>query len=149
MNFLKRHKWTYLVGIVVFIGNIFFVKIVPNNIESLMSAVLALAATLTAIFVGFVSIVLSFKNNNLFRTLELDLSILESLMLGTVFYLSLSFISLAGFFLKGNKSHIIFMSFWFLLLFLSFGITLSLIIQLFQILKGLWMRRKNEDDLYK
>lgn len=146
MSFILRHKFTYLAGILFGVLNFFYFKFIPKDMDALMSAVLTLAATLTAIFIGFVSILLSLNKNELFKNLFLDLKIIESLMLGTTFYLLLSFISIIGFFITIRKN--LFMSIWFTLLGLSVGITVSLMIQLFKILHGLWTQRQNNNDLY-
>lgn len=146
MSFIMRHKFTYFTGFLFGILNFFCFNFIPKDIDALMSAVLTLAATLTAIFIGFVSILLSLNKNELFKSLFLDLKIIESLMLGTTFYLLLSFISIIGFFITIRKN--LFMSIWFTSLGLSVGITVSLIIQLFKILHGLWTQRQNNNDLY-
>ncbi|MES5863643.1 hypothetical protein [Lacticaseibacillus paracasei] len=148
MKFLRRHVIPFLFGIATILANN-WLRLRPTNLEALMGAVLTLAATLTAIFVGFVSILLSMKDNALFRNMFLDLKILESLLLGTVFYLIVSFISIIGFFLPENFSGIDwFMSAWLCSLVIAASVTCSLVMQLFGILHGLWVQRYNED-LYK
>ena len=76
MSFLKRNKFTFIIGIVVFILESFF-KIRSYHLIELMSAVLTLAATLTAIFIGFISIIVSLGADRVFNKLNLDLIYLE------------------------------------------------------------------------
>lgn len=148
MRFIRRHFFLLFVGIVVMLAEWNF-KVYPQNLESLMSAVLTLSATLTAIFVGFVSIVLSLRKNVIFHALDLDLSMLENLMLGTFAYLALSFESLLGFFISSSMgSFRIFMTIWFVTLSLAFGVTISLLKYLAYILHGQWKKRQENKDIY-
>ncbi|WP_445623637.1 hypothetical protein [Lacticaseibacillus paracasei] len=149
MSFIGRHKFSYSLGILTFMLNFWQLHLRPTDLQALLSAVLTLAATLTAIFIGFVSIILSLKENALFRRMFLDLRILESLLLGTTFYLLVSFASIFGFFIPNRFSGLdLFMSVWLSFLSMAVEVTVSLVVQLFEVLHGLWVERDNEN-LYK
>lgn len=149
MSFLKRNKFTFIIGIVVFILESFF-KIRSYHLIELMSAVLTLAATLTAIFIGFISIIVSLGADRVFNKLNLDLIYLEKLLIGTILYLLASFEAIISFFINTRSSKQIFwfMNIWSTTMAMAFSITFSLLFGLLIFLHGKWQRRKYEDDLY-
>jgi hypothetical protein len=115
-----------------------------------MSAVLTLAATLTAIFIGFISIIVSLGADRVFNKLNLDLIYLEKLLIGTILYLLASFEAIISFFINTRSSKQIFwfMNIWSTTMAMAFSITFSLLFGLLIFLHGKWQRRKDEDDLY-
>lgn len=149
MSFLKRNKFTFIIGVIVFIleGSL---KIRSENIIELMSAVLTLAATLTAIFIGFISIIVSLGADRVFSKLDLDLIYLEKLLIGTILYLLVSFEAIVCFFINTKSSSQIFwfMNIWSATMAMAFSITFSLLFGLLTFLHGKWQRRENEDDIY-
>lgn len=149
MSFLKRNKFTFIIGVIVFIleGSL---KIRSENIIELMSAVLTLAATLTAIFIGFISIIVSLGADRVFSKLDLDLIYLEKLLIGTILYLLVSFEAIVCFFINTKSSSQIFwfMNIWCATMAMAFSITFSLLFGLLTFLHGKWQRRENEDDIY-
>lgn len=142
---VKRHKKLFFVGLVAFLLESFF-KIRPDNLTDLMSAVLTLAATLTAIFIGFVSIILGFRNDGLFKSLNLDLNILEELMLGTIFYLLVSLISIISFFMHKGIEELCLLLVWFPCIAMAISATISLIKDLIDLLEGQRRRRNDKDE---
>ncbi|WP_421022308.1 hypothetical protein [Limosilactobacillus fermentum] len=149
MSFLGRNKFTFIVGVIVFIleGSL---KIRTEHLIELMSAVLTLAATLTAIFIGFISIIVSLGADRVFSKLDLDLIYLEKLLIGTILYLLVSFESIVCFFINAKSANQLFwfMNIWSTTMAMAFSITLSLLFGLLTFLHGKWQRRKNEDDIY-
>lgn len=146
MSFILRHKFTYFTGFLFGILNFFFFKFIPRSMDDVMGAVVTLDLILAVIFMGFCVLLLEIHENKLFKSLFLDLKVIDSITLGITFCALLSFISLIGFFITTGKN--LFMSIWFTLLGLLVGIIILLIIQLFEILHGLWVQRQNNNDLF-
>lgn len=149
-SFISRNKWVFISGLIVFFIELHF-KFRVKDLTALMSAVLTLAATLTAIFVGFVSIILSLSSDEIFNKLNLDLTYLEKLMLGTVLYLLVSFEAIIAFFIDTKMNDFIFwyMNIWLASITMAFSVTCSLLKALFEFLHEKWKERRDREDLEK
>lgn len=147
-NFLTRNKWIFTSGLISFCIEWHF-QFRAENLTELMSAILTLAATLTAIFIGFVSIVISLGSNKIFHKLNLDIVYLEKLMLGTTLYLLVSFEAIIAFFIKPQMTKFIlwYMNIWISSLTMAFFTTISLLMALFEFLHIKWKERKDKEDL--
>lgn len=149
-SFISRNKWVFISGLIAFFIELHF-KFRVKDLTALMSAVLTLAATLTAIFVGFVSIILSLSSDEIFNKLNLDLTYLEKLMLGTVLYLLVSFEAIIAFFIDTKMNDFIFwyMNIWLASITMAFSVTCSLLKALFEFLHEKWKERRDREDLEK
>ena len=147
-TFVSRNKWVFISGLIAFFIEFCF-KFRVKNLTDLMSAVLTLAATLTAIFVGFVSIILSLSADRIFNKLNLDLAYLEKLMVGTALYLLVSFEAIIAFFIDVKMTKFIFwyMNIWVASITMAFSVTCSLLKALFEFLHEKWKERRDREDL--
>lgn len=146
MDFILRHKFTYLFGVLLGILNFFCFKVtITNDILFSYLAVLVITDCISsAVLTTFFEKML--RENKLFRSLFLDFKLMETLILTVVFQVVLLIIILFRSFIHNNGVFIA--SVWFAIFGFVIGLLVSCLVQIFKALYGLWQQRQNNKDLY-
>lgn len=145
MDFILRHKFTYLFGVLLGILNFFCFKVtITNDILFSYLAILVITDCISSAVLTFFEDML--KENKLSRSLFLDFKLMETLILAVVFQFVLLTIILFRSFLHNNGVFIA--SVWFAIFGFVIGLLVSCLVQVFKALYGLWQQRQNNKDLY-
>lgn len=145
MDFILRHKFTYLFGVLLGILNFFCFKVTITN-DILFSYLAILVITDCISFAALTFFENPLKENKLFRNLFLDLKLLESLTLAAVFQFVLAIIIALGSFIHNHG--VLLASVWLAIFGFVIGLLVSCLVQIFKALRGLWQQRQNNKDLY-
>lgn len=144
MDFILRHKFTYLFGVLLGILNFFYFKVTITNDILLIDLVIVISMVCISEVTNFVSKMLN--KNKLFQSLFLDVKLAESFFLASAFQVLLAIIAMIGFFLRDNS--ILLASVWFSVFGFVIGLLVSYVVQVFKALRGLWQQQQNNKDLY-
>lgn len=144
MDFILRHKFTYLFGVLLGILNFFCFKVTITKDILLIDLVIVISMVCISEVTNFVSKMLN--KNKLFQSLFLDLKLAESFLLAGAFQVLLAIIAMIGFFLRDNS--ILLASVWFAVFGFVIGLLVLYLVQVFKALYGLWQQRQNTKDLY-